>query len=436
MRKNSSSRLNIYAVFASFALLSIDLLLMLQPTVSAQSNCPNVPKLGAPHWEPNHSVTVVFQNDSNWTDDEIAVMKKAFDEWTAAKDYFGNNSGVVFAGFFRGPAPDKNTATHTVIVRRLEGHGAPSMGTVANNNSGGYAAVGFLEWDAEAAANFFPSWDPKGLGFTGTTSHEIGHSFKLGDCYSCANTIMCSGCGIYGPTTCDNCKVNLYCNYSPSVCVMPTPTPAPTAPPSCPTPSGSYLGNCTWDPYQCKWVCWGSPILVDVNGDGFTLTNAAGGVMFDLDGSGATKRLAWTTANSDDAWLALDHNGNGTIDSGSELFGNFTPQPPSPAPNGFLALAEYDRPQVGGNSDGVVDSRDSIFSSLRLWQDTNHNGISEPSELNTLPALGLASIELGYKESKRTDEFGNQFRYRSKVNDSKGAKVSRWAWDVFLVSGR
>jgi hypothetical protein len=190
-------------------------------------------------------------------------------------------------------------------------------------------------------------------------------------------------------------------------------------------------GNCLIDGTNC---CGISPIIIDVGGDGFVLTSPNDGVDFDFFGRGKKIRMSWTELGAENAWLVLDRNHNGLIDNGTEMFGNITPQPKSADPNGFRALAVYDLPENGGNGDGMIDAKDSIYSSLRLWIDKNHNGISEPDELFTLPSLGVVSINLHYHESKKTDEFGNVFRYRSTIVGATGS-LDRVIYDVFLAIG-
>jgi hypothetical protein len=183
-----------------------------------------------------------------------------------------------------------------------------------------------------------------------------------------------------------------------------------------------------------------SPIIIDTEGEGFQLTSADNGVMFDIRGDGHPVKLAWTARGSHNAFLALDRNGDGTINSGKELFGNFTQQPAAAHPNGFLALAEFDKPENGGNGDGVIDEHDAVYPRLRLWIDENHDGISQPTELHTLAELGVLSLSLDYFQAEREDRFGNRFRYKAKVNPNRhdkrdeASEVGRWAYDVFLIA--
>ncbi len=210
--------------------------------------------------------------------------------------------------------------------------------------------------------------------------------------------------------------------------------PPPPPPPSC---SFEEQESCEkrdgwfWNEEDCSCRTADSPVLVDVAGNGLRLTNAEGGVAFDLDHNGSSERIAWTAAGADDAFLALDRNDNGLVDNGGELFGNVTAQPPSDRPNGFLALAEFDKQASGGNSDGQIDDQDQVFARLRLWRDENHDGISQAGELFRLTDDGLISISLDFKEARKRDRFGNLFRYRSRLT-RQSASAGPWAYDVFL----
>jgi hypothetical protein len=255
-----------------------------------------------------------------------------------------------------------------------------------------------------------------------------------------------SSCDIPG-TSCS--ATGTFCNTTTGVtatvslslnCPNPEPSPSPTPQPTeCSEEQGitcGSMGMLVNHFPQCNCVEFrnNDPVVVDVLGDGFDLTSFADGVNFDIDADGTKEHVAWTTLGTDDSFLVLDRNGNGTIDNGAELFGDVTPQPISSRPHGFIALAEYDKPEKGGNGDGLITKGDAIFSLLRLWQDSNHNGVSEPTELHTLRQCGLTTIDCDYRRAGRRDEHGNIFRYRAKVTDTHNAQVGRWAWDIFLVA--
>jgi hypothetical protein len=84
------------------------------------------------------------------------------------------------------------------------------------------------------------------------------------------------------------------------------------------------------------------------------------------------------------------------------------------------------------------ENSDAVWPKLRIWIDRNHDGISQPDELYTLPSLGITSLGLSYTETPYTDQFGNRFRYKGVVNpEGQPATdhVERVMYDVILVLG-
>jgi hypothetical protein len=143
--------------------------------------------------------------------------------------------------------------------------------------------------------------------------------------------------------------------------------------------------------------------------------------------------VAWPTAASSAAFLVMDRNGNGTIDSGAELFGRPVVgggRKPNVVDNGFARLAELDRRENGGNGDGALTPVDRQFAQLRLWTDANHDGVTQPEELQPLSAVGIQSIGLTYQAVGKRDRNGNLLRYRGAVTLASGKRLE--IWDVFL----
>lgn len=119
-------------------------------------------------------------------------------------------------------------------------------------------------------------------------------------------------------------------------------------------------------------------------------------VRFDINGDKRVDILPWVRPEI--AFIAIDRNHNGKIDSGAELLGDaFVTSNEERAPNGFFALASLDQ-----NHDGVVDAKDPAFGQLLLWHDRNSNGVSEPAELLPLSQSAVKSLSVRFSSLAST----------------------------------
>jgi hypothetical protein len=169
-----------------------------------------------------------------------------------------------------------------------------------------------------------------------------------------------------------------------------------------------------------------SPIVLPLGDDTYRLTSVSGGVKFDIRAEGSDVQIGWTQLGTENAFLALDRNGNGRIDNGAELFGNRTRLTSGElAANGFDALAELDT-----NGDGAVDPADAAWQHLLLWTDRNHDGMSTTDELQPIAGSVVKALETDHRRVGRKDQWGNEFRYMSHYRLTSGARVT--FYDIYF----
>ncbi len=391
----------------------------------------------------NHIVTVA------WPKANVTYTDSAGHTHTQTVDASDREAGTLAATFY---IPDHNSSNQV-------------MGTAA-------AAVTLINTNGSYTVNNvnYPVWDPAVSGFSSAlekvAGHETGHGFGLGHQADCGNVMSnpratasnptggtndSGGCTTSNITPCDDQEVlnnpnNLYNNPPPPVCEIDQDCPyGYTCNPATgyceENPSGGNGGCIIDSDCTCGGICMRngeclyavdcSPILIPVGQNAeIRLTSARAGVWFDLDGDGKIDRVAWTRLGDTIAFLVRDVNGNGRIDDGTELFGNHTVlRSGQLAANGFDALADQDRPENGGNADGLIDSRDAIWPELRLWVDWNHNGVSEPIELYRLDEFQVTGISAVPRTTNRADAYGNVLRLQAPCQ--VGGKL-RFGYDVYF----
>jgi hypothetical protein len=176
---------------------------------------------------------------------------------------------------------------------------------------------------------------------------------------------------------------------------------------------------------QVQHLALVTPIILDLNGDGVHTLSINSGVSFDVFAQGQSVHTGWVS--STDGLLVMDRNGDGTINDGTELFGSATRLANGEqATDGYVALKELD-----SNGDGVVSADDALFAELRVWVDSNSDGLSAAAEIRTLTSLGITSINTQASADVSLDN-GNLIGLSSTYETADGATHA--AADVWFVA--
>jgi hypothetical protein len=190
---------------------------------------------------------------------------------------------------------------------------------------------------------------------------------------------------------------------------------------------GSLL-NSFWDSKFSYQQTPGSPIILDLTGQGVQTISEDAGTYFDLRNTGFAEKTGWVAPQ--DGLLVFDPSG-GPVTDGNQLFGNYTTMPNGMvAPNGFAALAALAAPGATSlnAATSLIDPATGVsyFSELMVWQDANSNGIVDPAELQSLSSLGIQSLNLTYtnQSTNLLDGAGNNPQYVGTYTTTSGATMA------------
>ncbi len=196
---------------------------------------------------------------------------------------------------------------------------------------------------------------------------------------------------------------------------------------------GCFGAYCTFDGevfHNYDWSVDGecaTPLVLSFDGGPVQFSAGDAAPVFDFAAATGTCATDWPTA----PWLALDRDGDGSIDSGRELFGSGTRLASGQrATHGFEALAELD-----ADGDGTISAADPRFSELVLWSDHDGDRAGTPGEQASLQSVGLVAIHLDFHRRGACDERGNCGRERAAFEFRSGSGELRVGEvvDVYLA---
>jgi hypothetical protein len=363
--------------------------------LNLEAQCDTPSPQGGLGANPNATLVYFIQmsnNTGSFTSDQAAGMENAiygpnFDG-TGWNGVNASGNGVTFT-------PYTGSGSVNITIRRGDLSDNHAGETSLSYDSNGYINGGTITVDNRVTD---PTMMQKVIG------HELGHVQGEGDAnFQDGGTIMnqpndfsdSAGFMASLPTPCD---VSLADSASEYQC-----------------DSGVWYPNCSedenWDEFGCCYFSDPPPDFLTVQFGSGEPTFSAPTVPFDSNGSGLRKRTAWPKPFASTGFLVLDSGHTGTVHDGRALFGRATPQPgPRCRWNEFAALAALDRPENGGNADGVIDSRDREFGSIMVWFDYNRDGVVDAAthELVPLSVVGISAIRLSYATLDRApDKFGS-----------------------------